>query len=84
MKGNTGNLKKTGYAFTKWNMRSDGSGSGYSAGSTMTVTDDVSLYAQWGKDYGAMVAVSGGSFYFDDPNTTSERPTSAGIWLVSG
>lgn len=62
VKGNTGNLEKTGYAFTKWNTRSDGSGSGYSAGSTMTVTGDVSLYAQWGKDYGAMVYVEGGSF----------------------
>ena len=74
VKGNTGNLEKTGYAFTKWSTRSDGNDSGYSAGSTMTVTGDVSLYAQWGKDYGAMVTVSGGSFYFGDPNTTSERP----------
>ncbi|MBQ8014512.1 MAG: InlB B-repeat-containing protein [Treponema sp.] len=74
VKGNTGNLEKTGYAFTKWNTRADGNGQGYSAGSTITVTGDVALYAQWGKDYGAMVTVSGGSFYFGDPNTTSERP----------
>ncbi len=49
--GNTGNLEKTGYAFTKWNARADGIGSSYSAGSTITVTGDISLYAQWGKDY---------------------------------
>ena len=72
--GNTGNLEKTGYAFTKWNTRADGEGQGYSAGSTMTVTGDVSLYAQWGKDYAAMIAVEGGSFYFGDPNSSSERP----------
>ena len=72
--GNTGNLEKTGYAFTKWNTRADGNGSGYSAGSTITVTGDVTLYAQWGKDYAAMITVNGGSFYFGDPNTTSERP----------
>ena len=72
--GNTCNLEKTGYAFTKWNMRADGNGSGYSAGSAITVTGDVTLYAQWGKDYAAMITVNGGSFYFGDPNTTSERP----------
>lgn len=72
--GNTGNLEKTGYAFTKWNTRADGNGQGYSAGSTITVTGDVELYAQWGKDYGAMITVPGGFFYLGDPNTTSERP----------
>ena len=71
--GNTGSLEKTGYAFTKWNTRADGGGSGFSAGSTITVTGNVSLYAQWGKDYAAMVYVEGGSFYFGSPNTSS-RP----------
>ncbi|MBQ6781733.1 MAG: InlB B-repeat-containing protein [Treponema sp.] len=69
--GNTGNLEKTGYAFTKWNTRADGEGQGYSAGNTMTVTGDVALYAQWGVDYGSwenddlrssMVYVAGGTF----------------------
>ena len=72
--GNTGNLAKTGYAFTKWNTRADGNGQGYSAGSKITVTGDVALYAQWGKNYGAMITVPGGFFYLGDPNTTSERP----------
>ena len=72
--GNTGNLEKTGYAFTKWNTRADGEGQGYSAGSMIVVTGDVSLYAQWGKDYAAMITVPGGSFYFGDPDSTSERP----------
>lgn len=72
--GNTGNLEKTGYAFTKWNTRADGNGQGYSAGSKITVTGDVALYAQWGKDYGAMITVPGSFFYFGDPNTTNARP----------
>ena len=72
--GNIGNLEKTGYAFTKWNTRADGNGQGYSAGSSITVTGNVALYAQWGKDYGAMITVPGGFFYLGDPNTTSERP----------
>lgn len=71
--GNTGNLSKAGYAFTSWNTRADGIGSSYSAGSTITVTGDISLYAQWGKDYAAMVTVPGGWFYFGDPST-SGRP----------
>ena len=41
---------------------------------TITVTGDVSLYAQWGVDYAALVTVNGGSFYFGDPNSSSERP----------
>ena len=72
--GNTGNLEKTGYAFTKWNTGADGNGQGYSAGSKITVTGDVTLYAQWGKDYAAMITVPGGFFYFGNSNTTSERP----------
>lgn len=71
--GNTGNLSKQGFAFTKWNTRADGDGQGYSAGNTITVTGDIVLYAQWGKDYGAMVTVPGGWFYFGDPSTSS-RP----------
>ena len=71
--GNTGNLEKSGYAFTKWNTRADGGGQGYSAGSKFTVTGDVSLYAQWGKNYAEMVTVPGGWFYLGDPSS-SERP----------
>ncbi len=71
--GNTGNLEKEGYAFTKWNVRSDGNGQGYSAGSTIVITGDITLYAQWGKDYAAMVYVEGGSFYLGNPETEN-RP----------
>ena len=71
--GNAGNLQKTGYAFTKWNSRADGNGQGYSAGDSVTVTSDLSLYAQWGIDYSAMVNVNGGFFYFGDPSESS-RP----------
>ena len=73
VEGNTGNLIKTGYAFTKWNTRADGDGQGYSAGNTITVTGDITLYAQWGKDYAAMITVPGGWYYFGDPST-SDRP----------
>lgn len=73
VEGNTSNLEKTGYAFTKWNTKADGTGQGYSAGNTITVTSDIILYAQWGKDYAAMIIVPGGWFYLGDP-AISNRP----------
>lgn len=73
--GNIGNLEKKGYAFTKWSARSDGNGSLYSAGDKITVTGDVDLYAQWGKDYAAMINVEGGSFYFGEPGTSRPKIT---------
>ena len=37
----------TGKEFTGWNTKKDGKGTSYAANSTMTVTGDVTLYAQW-------------------------------------
>ena len=44
-------LTRTGYAFDSWNTASDGSGTTYATGSTITVNDDVTLYAQWKTTY---------------------------------
>lgn len=72
---NTGNLTKTGYAFTKWATSTDGtSGQTYTAGDKLTPSKNMTLYAQWGKDYAAMVTVPGGSFYLGDPNYGTNRP----------
>lgn len=38
-----------GYAFKGWNTKADGSGTAYAAGDTITITGDVTLYAQWVK-----------------------------------
>lgn len=38
---------REGYTFTGWNTAADGSGSNYSAGSQITLSSDVNLYAQW-------------------------------------
>ena len=45
--GNTGNLQKTGYAFSGWNTKADGTGTDYAVGTSISPTADISLYAQW-------------------------------------
>ena len=44
-------LTRTGYTFNGWNTASDGSGTAYTTGSTITPTGDVTLYAQWQTTY---------------------------------
>ena len=72
---NTGNLIKNGYAFTNWGTSADStSGQTYAAGASVTPSGNLTLYAQWGKDYAAMVDVAGGTFKMGDPDSTA-RPT---------
>lgn len=79
---NTGKLTKPGYAFTKWSTSSDGqSGSSYSVGQTVFPSKNLTLYAQWGKDYAEMVDVAGGTFYFGD--NTSDGTTDVKVTLDS-
>jgi uncharacterized protein (TIGR02145 family)/uncharacterized repeat protein (TIGR02543 family) len=40
-------MEKGGYGLGGWNTKSDGTGTGYSAGMSYTVTGDVTLYAVW-------------------------------------
>lgn len=40
-------LTRTGYTFNGWNTASDGSGTSYATGSTITPSGNVTLYAQW-------------------------------------
>ena len=44
-------LTRIGYTFNGWNTASDGSGTAYATGSTITPTGDVTLYAQWKTTY---------------------------------
>ena len=43
---------REGYDFTGWNTKPDGSGKAYAEGDSITLTDDLTLYAQW--DYSFM------------------------------
>ena len=40
-------FKWTGYAFTGWNTKDDGSGTPYTDKATVTLSDNLTLYAQW-------------------------------------
>ena len=44
-------LTRTGYTFNGWNTASDGSGTAYATGATITPTGNVTLYAQWKTTY---------------------------------
>ena len=62
---NKGTLVKTGYAFTGWNTKVDGSGTGQSVGSTFFMgTADVTLYAQWTPSYALRDTGPAGGFIF--------------------
>jgi uncharacterized repeat protein (TIGR02543 family) len=43
-------LSNPGYTFTGWNTAADGSGTEYASGATITLTSDLTLYAQWAPD----------------------------------
>ena len=38
---------RSGYTFTGWNTNADGSGTSYTDGQEITLTQDITLYAQW-------------------------------------
>ena len=43
----TNGFKKTGYTFTGWNTKADGTGTAYANGSTIQLTSNKTLYARW-------------------------------------
>ena len=47
LRTNYGNLSKTGYSFSGWNTKSDGSGISYAEGELYTVTESITLYSKW-------------------------------------
>lgn len=68
--GNTNSLAKTGYTFTGWNTQADGNGTPYSAGNTITMNANYTLFAQWSEN---MTTV-----------TISANPTGMGTFTVDG
>ena len=65
-------VTRTGFTFTGWNTQSDGSGTSYQAGNNLTVTADVTLYAQWTANPGTFSVTY-------DPNGGTGGITDGGI-----
>jgi uncharacterized repeat protein (TIGR02543 family) len=42
-----GTLVRSGYSFAGWNTAADGNGTTYTAGASITITENVTLYAKW-------------------------------------
>jgi uncharacterized repeat protein (TIGR02543 family)/LPXTG-motif cell wall-anchored protein len=62
----TAAVEKSGFTFSKWNTRADGSGTGYDPAATFTMpASNVTLYAQWNAVLTPQVA----------PTTTTTVPT---------
>ena len=45
-----GTLVRASFGFTGWNTEADGSGTAYAAGDTPTLSNNLTLYAQWEQD----------------------------------
>ena len=48
LSANSGTLARQGFTFDGWNTASNGSGTDYEPGETLTLSSSVTLYAQWG------------------------------------
>jgi len=47
VRANTGGLERTGYTFSGWNTKADGTGVGYSPGTSYSTDATTTLYAKW-------------------------------------
>lgn len=64
---------RTGYTFIGWNTDIDGNGTSYSLGSTILVTENTDLYAQWSENNVTVsYSANGGS---NAPSSTIDRYT---------
>lgn len=80
---------RTGYTFTGWNTKADGTGTSYASGAKYTANSAVTLYAQWGKvSYTLTYNANGG---VDAPTSqsgatsytvSSIKPTRSGYTLL--
>lgn len=76
VRGNTGNLVKTGFTFAGWNTQANGDGITYSQGQTFTIgAANVILYARWTADATYTVTYDGNG------NTGGSVPTDTTNYL---
>jgi uncharacterized repeat protein (TIGR02543 family) len=72
-------LEKEGYSFTGWNTEANGTGTSYAINQIVSMTDDLTLYAQWEiNEYTITFDSNGGSEVLaitEDYNTSVTKPT---------
>ena len=83
---NANSFTRTGYTFTGWNTKADGSGTAYGDGASVSLSSNVTLYAQWQLNTysysfdanGGSGSMSGGSAAYGEsiqlPGNTFTRP----------
>lgn len=76
---NSGSLVKTGYTFVGWNTEDDGTGTYYAVGSEFTLTEDITLYAQW-EDCGG----GGTTIISISPSISSEEGSATASGSIGG
>ena len=83
---NTNSFTRTGYTFSGWNTKADGTGTAYNNGANVTLHENTTLYAQWQLNTysfsfdanGGSGSMSGGSAAYGEsiqlPGNTFTRP----------
>lgn len=66
-------LVKSGYTFTGWNTKADGTGTHYAAGSTFIIEEDTTLYALWKVNKTTATASDEGTAEFGNDNVTAVK-----------
>ena len=89
-----GTMERTGYTFAGWNTETDGSGTAYAPGETITLRSDLTLYAQWSPiQYTITYILDGGyeptipnpvSYTIESEDITLNNPTRVDIDEVNG
>lgn len=74
----------SGYAFNGWNTSPDGTGTTYSAGQSITVTSDLTLYAVWIRQYTVAFNANGGTGSINSIVTVSSATIPANAFTRSG
>ena len=67
---------KTGYTFNKWNTKANGTGTNYNNGQSVTLTNNLDLYAQWTPiTYSIKYNANGGTGTMSNQSMTYDVPT---------
>lgn len=83
---------RNGYTFQTWNTKADGTGDKYRPGDSITLTGDITLYAQWkANQYAVAYAPNGGdgsmpdkTFSYDQTQALSSSQFTRPGWTFTG